>query len=99
MYATLIAAVAVMVVSSAALMVVGTAYKWQVASRGYGLWTRAIGVLTVLALTGITVWSRRADAVVAVFVGVGGILLAGAYVWLHMRLTDNLRKAGVESSL
>ncbi|PKQ37100.1 MAG: hypothetical protein CVT59_09280 [Actinobacteria bacterium HGW-Actinobacteria-1] len=99
MYATLIAAVAVMVVSSAALMAVGTAYKWQVASRGYGLWTRAIGVLTVLALTGITVWSRRADTLVAVLAGVGGLLLAGGYVWLHVRLTNNLRNAGVESSL
>ncbi len=88
-----------MVISSAALMAVGTVYKWQVASRGYGLWTRAIGLVTVLALTGITVWSRRADTLVAVLAGGGGIALAAGYLWLHIRLTNNLREAGVESSL
>lgn len=99
MYATLIAAVAVMVISSAALMAVGTAYKWQVASRGYGMWTRAIGVVTVLALSAITVWSRRADTLVAVLAGVGGIGLAAGYLWLHRRLTKSLQDAGVGSPL
>ncbi len=96
---TLIAAVVVVVIASAATMAVGAAYQWQVTSRGYGLWTRIIGVSAIVALTAVTVWSRWSETTTALLIALGGVALAGGYLWLHLRLTRNLRDAGIESSL
>lgn len=95
----LIAAVAVVLIASAATIAVGAAYKWQVTDRGYGIWTRAIGVSAIVALTAVTAWSRRDEAAVLWLVIIGGVALAAGYLWLHLKLTRTLREAGVESTL
>ncbi len=95
----LIAAVAVVVLASAATIAVGAAYKWQVASHGYGVWTRVIGVATIAAFAGITAWTRRAELPIAIAVVAGGVALAAGYLWVHLRLTRKLRDAGVDSPL
>lgn len=94
---TLIAAVVVVVIASAATVAVGAAYQWQVTSRGYGVWTRGIGVGSIVALTALTVWSRRGDGMAAALIAIGGVVLASGYLWLHVRLTKTVRDAGVDS--
>ncbi|MCE5191010.1 MAG: hypothetical protein LLG08_04520 [Actinomycetia bacterium] len=95
---TLIAAVVVVIIASAATVAVGAAYQWQVTSRGYGVWTRGIGVGSIVALTALTAWSRRGDGVTAVLIGLGGVALAAGYLWVHVRLTKTVRDAGVDAS-
>jgi len=87
----MIIAVVIVLVASTATIAVGAAYQWQVTATGYALWTRVIGVATVIGLSGVTAWSRRADMLVALAVVAGGVVLAVWYVWMHIRLTNRIK--------
>jgi len=91
MAVSMIVAVAILLVASMATIAIGTAYQWQVTSRGYAVWTRFVGVAAVLGLSGVTAWSRRGESLVAAAVVVGGLALAVWYVWIHIRLTNRIK--------
>ncbi len=99
MSGALIAAVVIVLVASMATIAIGTAYQWQVTSRGYAVWMRVVGVAAVAGLSGVTAWSRRAEPLVAVLVVAGGIVLAVWYVRLHVRLTERIKASLGDESL
>ena len=90
MSASLIIAVAIVLAASVGIVLVGTAYKWDLTAAGYGRWTRAIGVVAVLGLTAVTAWSRWGEPAVPLIV-IGGVALAVTFVLLHRRLTARVR--------
>lgn len=90
---TTLVALGIVIVSSIALLAVGSKYEWNVTAEGHVKWTRAIGVLTVLGLTATTAAGRIGEPFVAVAIGVGGIALAIAFVWVHVTLTRQVQDA------
>lgn len=88
---TLIIAVALVFVASMGLLAVGAAYRWDLTAKGYALWTRVIGVVTVIGLALDTAWSRRDEPLVAGLVLAGGVALAVVFVLVHRRLTERLK--------
>ena len=88
----LIIASAILVVASAALVAVGTVYKWDVTSEGYSRWMRATGAISVVALVTVAAWVRLDTPLVAAGIEVGGIVLAVLYVILHRQMTERVRK-------
>ena len=90
MSAPLIIAVVIVLVASVGIVLVGSAYKWDLTARGYTRWTRAIGVGAVLGLTAVTAWSRWGEPAVP-FIIVGGVALAVGFVLLHRHLTARVR--------
>jgi len=93
MTTSLIISVAIVLAASVGIVVVGTVYKWDLTSRGYGRWTRAIGVLALAGLTAVTAWSRWDEPAVAAAVIVGGIALSVGFVLLHRHLSARVSEA------
>lgn len=92
MSASLLVSAAIVIVSCVAFVVIGTVYRWDVTARGYARWTQVVGVLAVLGLAGVAAYDRREDALVAVAIGVGGVVLAALYVVWHRRLAARVRE-------
>jgi uncharacterized BrkB/YihY/UPF0761 family membrane protein len=89
----MLVAVAIVIVSSIAIVAVGAIYKWDVTAPGYALWTRIIGVAAVVGLTTVVAWGKRDDPLSAVLIFVGGIGLAVGFVVAHRNLTRSVRSA------
>lgn len=89
---TTIVAAAIVILGSIALVVVGNLYRWDMASPGYGRWTRIVGAVSVCALAVVAAWSRVDEPLVAALVLVAGVALAVGYVEAHKRLTRRLRE-------
>lgn len=87
---TTIAAAAIVIVGSIALVVVGNLFRWDMASPGYGRWTRVVGAACVVLLAAVAAWSRMDEPLVAALVFVAGVGLAVGYVQVHRRLTARL---------
>lgn len=92
---TLIASAAVLVVASIAFVAIGTAYKWDLMSPGYGFWTRAVGSAALMALAASAAWSRLDEPLIAAAIVFGGAAFAVGYVLLHRWLTERLRATGM----
>jgi hypothetical protein len=90
MSVTLIAA-GIVIVSCAGFVVVGATYEWDIASRGYGRWTRVIGVFALLGLSGTTAWSRADEPLIAAAIALAGVALSVGFVVAHRRLQDRAR--------
>ena len=93
MSATLIVATAVVIASCIGFVVVGTVYKWDIASPGYGRWTRRIGVIAVIGMAGATAWARVEQPLLAVGIVLLGVALAAAFAVVHRRLEEKVRQA------
>lgn len=93
MSAQLIAAVAIIIASSAAFLIVSSLYHWNVTAPGYGRWMRIVGVVSVLGLAGTVAWSRAHDALTAAGIMLVGVALSVSYVLLHRRLTERVRES------
>ena len=89
---TTVLATAIVILGSIALVVVGNPYRWNMASPGYGRWTRIVGAVSVCALAVVAAWSRVDEPLVAALVLVVGVALAVGYVEAHKRLTRRLRE-------
>ncbi len=83
----------VVVVSCVAFVAVGTAYKWDLTSPGYGRWTRVVGVLALMGIAVTTVWDRLNEPMVAFAAVVVGVALSAAFVWAHRLLSCRLIEA------
>jgi uncharacterized membrane protein YuzA (DUF378 family) len=90
---TTILAAAIVIVGSVALVLIGNVYHWDLASPGYGRWTRITGAIAVVGLAAVAAWSRIDEPLIAGFVLLAGVALAVGYVEIHQRLTERLRKA------
>lgn len=88
----LIISAAILVIASAALVGIGTLYKWDVTSEGYGRWMRITGAISVVSLVTVAAWARIDTPLVAAGIEVGGIVLAVLYVILHRQMTERVRK-------
>lgn len=86
-----IAAAAILVMASAAFVLIGSVYKWDLTSPGYALWTQVVGAVAVIALGAVAAWSRIERPYLAAAIVLGGVALAVGYVILHRRLTDRVR--------
>lgn len=93
---TTLIAVTVVVLSSAAMLVVGAVFKWDVASPRHAMWMRVIGVVTVLALAADAAWGRRGEPAVAAAIVAGGIALAIAFAWAHLSLTRKVARPSAD---
>jgi hypothetical protein len=83
----------VVAISCIAFVVVGTAYKWDVISTGYGRWTRIVGVTALMGVAITAVWDRLHEPVVVFAAVVVGATLSAAFVWAHRLLSCRLRAA------
>ncbi|MHB8762024.1 MAG: hypothetical protein ACYC6J_06510 [Coriobacteriia bacterium] len=88
----MVVAAGIVVAASAAFLVIGMAYGWDMTAEGYGLWTRVTGVVAVMALAGVAAWSEMNAPLAALAIIVGGIVLSVVYVFLHRRLTERVRE-------
>jgi len=71
-------------------LVVGTVYRWDLMSPGYGRWTRIVGAAALVGIALVTVWDRLSEPMVAfAAVFVGGALAAG-FIWAHRLLSRRL---------
>lgn len=86
-----IVAAAIFVIASAAFIVIGTVYQWDLTAEGYGRWTRGVGAVTLLALVGAGAWTRIDEPLVAAGIMAAGVLIAVCYVVLHRKLVERLR--------
>lgn len=93
MSVTLIIAAAIVIVSSLGFIVVGSVYDWNVTAVGYGRWTRAIGMIAVLSLAGVTAWDRLDEPLLAAGIALLGIALAAGFAVVHRRLQERVRRA------
>lgn len=84
---------AVVAVSCIAFMAVGTAYKWDLTSEGYGRWTRTIGALSLIGVVATAVWDRLKEPRVAVAATVVSVTLSAGFVWAHRLLSCRLLAA------
>ena len=83
----------VVAVACIAFVAVGTAYKWDVASIGYGRWTRVVGVIALMGVAITAVWDRLREPMVVFAAVVAGATLSAAFVWAHRLLSCHLRAA------
>jgi uncharacterized membrane protein len=90
---TTLAALGIVVAASVAIVAVGSYFKWDVTAKGYATWNRVIGVIAALGITGVVAWDKRADALSAVLIALGGCGLAVGFVLLHRNLTAKVRAA------
>lgn len=89
----------VVVIACIAFMAVGAAYKWDVMSPGYGLWTRAVGVVALVGIVVTAVWDRLGEPKVAIAAAVVGVSLSAGFVWAHRLLSRGLVSArGVDGT-
>ena len=93
MSTTLIVASAVLIAACIGFVVVGTVYKWDITSRGYGRWTRCVGVIAVVSLAGVTAWARIRQPLLAAGIVLLGVGLAVAFAVVHRRLEEKVRDA------
>ncbi|MBC7266972.1 MAG: hypothetical protein H5T75_08400 [Coriobacteriia bacterium] len=98
MSAELIAAVAIVILSSAAFVVAGTITRWDLTSRTNAYAMRAIGAVTLVALATVAAWSRRSDPAVAVAIVLCSFAAAFGYVRMHVALTRQLTEGAPEGS-
>lgn len=87
-----IIAAGIVIIASVAFIVIGTVYRWDLASPAYGRWTRLVGVVAVIGLGGVAAWTRRSDLPLALGVVAGSIALAAAYVAVHRTMTERVRE-------
>jgi len=88
---SLIASAAILIAACVGFVIVGTAYGWDVTTRGYARWTQVIGVIAVLALGSVVAWSRRDEPLLAGAVAAGAVALAAGYVVMHRHLSTRVR--------
>ena len=92
MLSTVLTAAAIVILACIGFVIVGTVYKWDLTAPGYNRWTIVVGVLAVLALSGVTAWDRIDEPMTAATVMVLGVALSVGYVLLHRRLAARIRE-------
>ncbi|MBN2248094.1 MAG: hypothetical protein JW733_05290 [Coriobacteriia bacterium] len=92
----------VVITACVAFLVVGTVYRWDLTSPGYGRWTRIVGALALIGIALAAVWERLDEPMVAFAAVVAGGAFAAAFVWAHRQLSRRLRatlgSAGVDGA-
>lgn len=83
----------IVIVACVAFVIIGNAYRWNLAAPGYGRWTRAVGVLALLGLAASAAWELLDQPALAAVVMLGGALLSAGFVTLHRRLTARVQAA------
>jgi len=89
---SILVASGVVIVASLAFVALGTVYKWDLASRAYNRWMRAVGTVAVLALAVSVAWGRVDEPLVALGILAGGVALAAAFVWAHRKLSARVAR-------
>ena len=80
----------VVIAACIAFLVVGTIYRWDLTSPGYGRWTRIVGVVALVGIALAAVWDRLGEPMVVFAAVVAGGALAAGFVWAHRLLSRRL---------
>ncbi len=83
----------IVIAACVAFVLIGNAYRWDLAASGYGRWTRAVGVIALLGLAASAAWELLDRPALAAVVMAGGALLSAGFVTVHRRLTARVQAA------